>query len=153
SPNGKTIATLGKNLAVVLLDERTGRPRVTFTRHLPARVSGMTQMHVIFAPDSKTVFSATMGIDHHIRRWEVETGKEILAIPIAPERCQGLALSPDGKTLFSAMMSGLVRVWDAETGRELPLHIGQPGPAVSSPRLSPDGRYLAVMHGDRVGMH
>jgi WD40 repeat protein len=153
SPDGKTIATLGKDLAVVLLDAQTGRPRVTFKRHLPARVSGMTQMYVVFAPDSKTVFSATLGIDHHIRRWEAETGQELLAIPFAPERCQGLALSPDGKTLFSAMMSGLVRVWDAQTGRELPLHIGQPGPAVSSPRLSPDGRHLAVMHGDRVGVH
>ena len=149
SPDGRTLAARGRNLAVVLLDAATGRERVRFTKHLPPRTSAATAMSVIFAPDGKTVFSAPAGIDYHIRRWEADTGKEVLKIPVGKGGTSGLAVSPDGKTLYSASRAGPVRVWEVATGKEL-RQIGKPGEGVRRLVLSADGRCLAALLAGRT---
>ena len=149
SPDGKTLAALGGDLAVVLLDPVTGQTRTKFTRHLPPRTSAHAQMSVLFSPDGKTIFSSAHGIDFHIRRWEADTGKETLAIPVGKELTLGMALSPDGKTLYSASRIGPVRVRDAATGKEL-RQIGKPLQWTAGLALSPDGRYLVAALSDRV---
>ena len=126
SPDGKTLAAPGGDLAVLLLDPATGKQRVKFTNHLPPRTSASSSQYVVFAPDGKTVYSSTMGIDHHIRKWETESGKEVLKIPFGPARALGLAISPDGKTLYSLTMNGPVEARDSTTGKKL-RQFGKPG--------------------------
>jgi WD40 repeat protein len=53
-----------------------------------------------------------------------------------------LAYSPDGRLLASGGSDALVRLWDAETGRELHRCAGHGG-RVSALAFSPDGRLLA----------
>ena len=149
SPDGRTLAALGRDLAVVLLDATTGRERVRFTKHLPPRTSAATDMSVVFTPDGKTVFSATAGIDYHIRHWDATTGKEILAIPVGKGGTSGLAVAPDGKTLYSASRLGPVRVWEVATGKEL-RQIGKPGEGATRLVLSADGRRLAALLAGRM---
>lgn len=54
-----------------------------------------------------------------------------------------MTISPDGRKLVTADMSGLITLWDIASDRELRRYIGNNGP-VSSVRISADGRLLLV---------
>src|SRR5262249_9752232 len=106
-------------------------------------------MHVVFAPDGKTVFSSTLGIDHHVRQWEAATGKEVKAFPTEQDNSSGLAVSPDGQTLYCVTLKGAVQAWEGATGKTR-RQLGKPGNALNSLCLSADGRRLACALFDGV---
>jgi WD40 repeat protein len=56
------------------------------------------------------------------------------------------AYSPDGATLATASPDGLVRVWDAETGRQR-LHLKRRAKPLHAITYSPDGRTIAGASG------
>jgi WD40 repeat protein len=79
--------------------------------------------------------------------------KEIASLEGLPSPLNGLALSPDGKTLAAESRTPAgaadVRLWDLTTGKEIgPL----PGPwnYLDALAFSPDGRLLATTSGGRV---
>jgi WD40 repeat protein len=148
SPDGKTLAALGPDLSVVLLDADTGKERLKFTRHLPPRTSAHTAMAVVFSPDGETVISAAQTIDNTIRIWSAANGQELRKIEV-PKGASTLAVSPDGKTLYSTNWEGPVRAWDVPTGQEVRT-FEIPGRAMARLALSPDGRHLACASGGQV---
>jgi hypothetical protein len=149
SPDGKTLAALGPNLSVVLLDAVTGKERLRFVNHLPpGTASATTDMAVVFSRDGKTVISSTEGIDRTIRVWQADSGKELLQIPVE-KGASRLALAPDGKTLYSSSWGSPVRVWDLSTGIEL-RQFGAPGNHFTRLALSADGRRVAYSVGPTV---
>ena len=60
-----------------------------------------------------------------------------------------MALSADGKTLFSAGSDGTIRTWETLTGKEQRCLEGHLGPVVSLV-LSPDGKLLASGSSDQT---
>ena len=142
SPNGKMLASAGRDETVRLWNPKTGENLATLTGH-DGLVTG-----VAFSPDGKTLFSGSG--DATVRLWSTETRRQIWAaatpqkleqdpllqdpevraifdLPPVPYRSPfeklafqwvlAVAYSPDGKTLASSGSSdGTIQLWDAESG-------------------------------------
>jgi RNA polymerase sigma factor (sigma-70 family) len=95
---------------------------------------------VAFSPDGHALASASE--DHHVRLWEVATGKLLRQFRWHQSPVLAVALSPDGKVLASAGdQDNPVRLWDLATGQELHPFRGPPG-RVQSLAFAPDGGTL-----------
>jgi WD40 repeat protein len=150
SPDGRAVAT-----AAGFWDkpDRGGDVQVwelTSGRLLAAyREPSSALLAVAFAPDSKTL--AVAAFNGRVRLVDAATGKERATL-MQPGggSVNGLAFSPDGKTLAGAgakpgggKTSGLVRLWDVDTGEEKDTWRGTMAEAQYL-CFSPDGQTVAV---------
>jgi WD40 repeat protein len=114
-PDGKQLAT-GAADGSVKLWTAEGKPTASLAAAHPGGVKA-----VAFSPDGKVL--ATAGADKTAKLWDVSGDK-----PTAGHKLEGhegpvnaVAFSPDGKQLAAATgvakKSGVVHVWDAETGK------------------------------------
>src|SRR5439155_20634926 len=94
---------------------------------------------VRFSPDGKRLLSSAADKTLHI--WDVAAGKELQRIN-APNACH-VAFSPDGTRIVSGGWAdgGIVRGWDAESGKELRRYEGHTAP-VTSVAFFPDGKRI-----------
>ena len=84
SPDGKTLASGGRDDTVRLWDVATGEEARRLTGH------GVSVNSVVFSPDGKTLASG--GFDGTVRLWDVATGEEA-------RRLTGHEVAPAGKKL------------------------------------------------------
>jgi WD40 repeat protein len=82
-----------------------------------------------------------------VREYEPEADAWRDLLPAHPGGPIGAAYSPDGRRLATGNMDGTVKIWDAESGRELLTLGGQRYP-VGRVAFSPDGSRLVVAGGD-----
>jgi WD40 repeat protein len=153
SPDGRLLASGGGPDAagpgeLKLWDVETGREVSSLAGHAAA-VCG-----VAFAPDGRRLVA---GDRRAVKWWAVESGREVSgpgggAAFAARQSMTCLALSPDGRRLFTAHIDGPnkdgpLRAWGEQTGRELRTMRGHVQ-RVWSVAVSPDGRRVASSSND-----
>jgi WD40 repeat protein len=134
SPDGRTLATAGKDGTVRLWDPETGHEMAKLTGHV-----GEANW-VSFSPDGRSLASA--GDDGSLRIWDLATLEQRKVLRAHEGEVAVAEFSPDGTTLASAGDDGRVLLWDA--GRwELRAVLEGHEKRVESLRFFADGKTLA----------
>jgi WD40 repeat protein/tRNA A-37 threonylcarbamoyl transferase component Bud32 len=137
SPDGKILATSGRDGITRLWDTTTWRDRPFG--------SGRNSGSLAFSPDSRTL---ALESDSQILLWDIEEGKTRQILPPHPPGHIAVAFSPDGKTLATGDIEGVVRFFDAATG-ELRIGVRVHTDQVNCLAFTPDGKTLASASFDR----
>ena len=141
SPDGKLIASAGKDRNVHVWEAATGRKLLFFPLH-KAEVST-----VAWSPDGTRIASA--GKDRIVQVWEVKHNGSVLTYKNHVGWVRSVAWSPDGARIVSGGLGAQVDIWDATTGRKLlffPLHKAD----VNTVAWSPDGTHIASGDDERT---
>ncbi|MGE0605984.1 MAG: protein kinase [Pirellulales bacterium] len=115
--------------------------------------SGFDPRNSAFSPDGKWLAFAK---DESLDILDVSTGKRVTAFP--PDDAKdfgGIRLSPDGHQILLGIRSAErlqygCRLYDSATRKLL---LSSPESAASSVLFSPDGKWLAVQHGEAIKIH
>jgi WD40 repeat protein len=141
TPDGRMVATMGKDRTLRLWDTATGSEPARLSTNLPPVCA------LAFSGDGSQLATA----DHldHVRLWDTATGQ-------LKASCQGqagmvtpLAFPPGGTVLAGCASDQTLRLWDTATGEERAIFAGH-GRFATALGFSPDGRLLAS--GDLTGI-
>jgi RNA polymerase sigma factor (sigma-70 family) len=143
SPDGKLVASGGRDDAIHVWDAREGKE----VRQIKG-IGSQNSMKLLFSPDGSTLACGTLGFgsEVHLRLWDVASGKERRAFDNKGADISPDAFSPDGKVLATAnnpqgSREAFVRLVDMTTGRELCRHGGHHG-GIGAVAFSPDGKLV-----------
>jgi WD40 repeat protein len=140
SPDGRRLATAGRDKIIKLWDVETGMEALALHGHAD------TVRALAFSHDGKCLISGSS--DHSVRIWDAtpleETPRPETATLTGRHagRLSAVAYRPDGQCFASASLDGVVTIWDARTHEEiltLPRHDG----GVLCVTFNRDGRLLA----------
>jgi eukaryotic-like serine/threonine-protein kinase len=149
SPDGTSLASSGVVKGTIDIWDLTGR-------RLAALTTGGQMFHrLAFSPDGKSLAEANGGSGDlapvPAGVWDLASQRRRLALSLSKTAC-AVAYSPDGKTLAVGGQYGIVKLFDAQSGRELTtlqrfvLAIDW----IDALAFSPDGHKLAT--GNRQGV-
>jgi WD40 repeat protein len=165
SPDGKMLATAGRDLAIRVWNDATRECKLVLNGHTAGK--GFPGVHWDWNPGGyPTLFGrkypdvppvagvwslsfhpnggvlASAGADGTVRLWDVKSGAAIRSMTGHTGDVRAVAYSPDGITLASAGRDGTVRVWDPATGQATAVLTAIHGP-VAAVAFSPDGKRIA----------
>jgi WD40 repeat protein len=138
SPDGKRLATAGRDGSTRIWDAATGKALVT----LPGQAG--TTYSVAFSPDGTRLATGTAAATQLL---DAATGKALVTLPGQAGTTYSVAFSGDGRRVAAGRMDKMVKVWDLVTGQILFTFTGHRG-IVHSVTFSPDGRRLATASAD-----
>ena len=108
----------------------------------------------LFTPDGKLLVTSSgwpLG-DGTVRVYDLKTGKELRSMKASKGDVNDMAMSPDGKFVYTAPGGGdgVVRGWDVATGKEVMKFEGQDKNSnVSCVLVAPDGKTAASGGSDK----
>ncbi len=145
SPDGRTLASAGKDAVIRFWDARTLHPRGELH-------SGQGEVNeVAFTPDGKSLASA--GDDRTVWLWDLPTARQRAIL--RPKGCRDelstLAISPDGKVLAAGGKDGGIWSWDLASGK-LQAARNPGGGWIFYLTFAPDSRLLAIANHDGRGV-
>ncbi len=107
-----------------------------------------------FSPDGKTItYLSGIPEDRHYKRSvitiDTKEGKEISSFPCVSQYITNIDISNDGKLVAgnAIISSGIINIWNRETGEEIKTLMLKPMKYINSVRISPDGKYLLAGSG------
>jgi WD40 repeat protein len=149
-PDGSRLVTACRDGTLKLWDPATGRELTTLQCHRGSIAS------VAFSPDGRLLATAggrrtdqAEGLPGEVKVWDLDAGRAVLDLPGLAHFALGVAFSPDGRSLASAVEDRVIRIWEVATGRER-LALRGHQDIVKRVAFSPDGRYLASCGPDRT---
>jgi WD40 repeat protein len=110
SPDGSRLAAAYDDGAVRVWDTESGR--MLHVLHRQAEGARLTQNDVVWLPDGTRLVAASR--DLTLRIWDAATGEHLAALHGHTSAVTALAVTPDGRTLFSGDEGGTVRRWDLD---------------------------------------
>jgi WD40 repeat protein/tRNA A-37 threonylcarbamoyl transferase component Bud32 len=118
SADGKRLFSGDKDRAIRVWDLETGMAIFSLPAHRPISLA--------LSPDSKRLYCG--GLDFgEITVWDLQSGKEILRLLGHAEAVRSLAVSGDGKRLFSGSDDWTIKVWDLEAEEQFAKSIKKDG--------------------------
>jgi WD40 repeat protein len=160
SPDGKSLAVKSNDQTLRLYNVEDGKEirKLGAQPNAQRRVffGGNPGSSMAFTPDGKSVLSGAMEFENNqvtavIKRYEVETGKEVGTIKGPQGGFQSLALSPDGTNVAWGGNDGVLRIWDLVKDKEIHQMGGpQNGGYANAIAFSPDGKSLVTRSYDQV---
>ena len=142
SPDGRVVASGGRDGRVRLWEARAGAPIRTLRGH-----EGQIEA-IAFAPDGKTLASGST--DQVVCLWDAATGERLRTMKgRVAYRLSALAFAPDGREIAVGDQVGAVTFWDVATGAAKHTVPGRAS-TVEALAYAPDGKILAVAGQDKT---
>lgn len=142
SPDGKRLLTVPYDGKIPIWDLSTNKSVKSFSTASPGQ-DDATPQAACFSSDGSSVLVSDRG--GRARVWSMKTGKLLQILDGHEDAATALALSTDGKTLYTAGLDGKILAWPALLPLEPPLHkLPIPVGPVWDLAISPDGKTLAV---------
>ena len=143
SPDGQRLVSASSDWTVKVWDLAGGQELQPFTAPI-APVACLA-----FCPDNKQRLAAgTWNGAVHI--WNGLDSKAALSIKAHAKEVLSVAFNANGTRVASAGQDGKIKVWDAASGKELPVNIKGHAGAATSVAFSRDGRQIASAGHDKA---